>query len=217
MNLTSTLSRAGDAAVREAREDHAHVCSTRSYDGSTEEELMQAYVEGDRAAFRALFDALAPRVLAFLLSAVRDRAVAEDLLQLTFERVHRARFRYRLGAPVRPWLFTIAARLRLDHLRRQYRMPRQLHDLELADSPDLSVEGDQGEAVDQQMRDAKVRRALASLSDAQRIVVHLHRFEDLTFGEIGEVLGVDEGTARVRSFRAYRKLRILLLPLVEGP
>jgi RNA polymerase sigma-70 factor (ECF subfamily) len=180
-----------------------------------EQKLMAAYVAGDQAAFGALFDALAPRLLAFFQRAVADRAVAEDLLQLTFERVHAARKRYRLGAPLRPWLFTIAARVRVDELRRRYRLPPSADEGELDRVADSEAAVDQASEIDQRARDRRVREAIDSLPASQRVVVHLHRFEGMTFGEIGAVLGVQEGAVRLRAFRAYESLRSLLLPLVR--
>jgi RNA polymerase sigma-70 factor (ECF subfamily) len=176
---------------------------------------MAAYVAGDQAAFGALFDALAPRLLAFFQRAVTDRAVAEDLLQITFERVHGARDRYRPGSPVRPWLFTIAARVRVDELRRRYRLPPSADETELDRVAESEAAEDQGERLDQRARDLRVRQALDALPASQRVVVHLHRFEGMTFGEIGSVLGVQEGAVRLRAFRAYESLRTLLSPLVK--
>mgnify|MGYP003351064651 CR=1 FL=1 len=49
--------------------------------------------------------------------------------------------------------------------------------------------------------------AMEKLPEAQRVVVHLHRFEGLTFGEIAKVLGANESAVRVRAFRAYEVLR----------
>ena len=182
---------------------------------ANEQELMAAYVAGDKAAFGVLFDALAPRLLAFFQRAVTDRAVAEDLLQITFERVHGARDRYRPGSPVRPWLFTIAARVRVDELRRRYRLPPSADESELDRVAESDAPQDQGEQLDQRSRDLRVRQALDMLPASQRVVVHLHRFEGMTFGEIGGVLGVQEGAVRLRAFRAYESLRTLLLPLVK--
>ncbi|HEY6878656.1 MAG TPA: RNA polymerase sigma factor [Polyangiales bacterium] len=179
-----------------------------------ERELMAAYADGDRSAFEALFRATAPRLLAFFMRAVRDRALAEDLLQRTFERVHGARERYTRGAPVRPWLFTIAARVRADELRRRYRLSAALDDSDLDALPDGAPAHD--EARDQLDRDARVRAAIDALPASQRVVVHLHRFEGMTFAEIGAVLGAKEGAVRIRAFRAYEALRIALLPLMEG-
>lgn len=180
-----------------------------------EQRLMAAYVAGDQAAFGALFDALAPRLLSFFQRAVADRALAEDLLQLTFERVHAARERYHLGSPVRPWLFTIAARVRIDELRRRYRLPSTGDDSELDRVADTGAATDAEQQLDQHARDLRVREAIDALPASQRVVVHLHRFEGMTFGEIGRVLGVQEGAVRLRAFRAYERLRTLLLPLLR--
>ncbi len=182
-------------------------------DKRDERELMAAYVDGDQAAFSALFSATAPRLLAFFLRAVPDRALAEDLLQLTFERVHGARHRYQRGAPVRPWLFTIAANVRVDELRRRYRLPKAADETDLDALPDSAAPQD--EAPDQADRDARVRAAIDALPASQRVVVHLHRFEGMTFGEIGGVLGVKEGAVRIRAFRAYETLRGTLAQLME--
>ncbi|HEX5659562.1 MAG TPA: sigma-70 family RNA polymerase sigma factor [Polyangiales bacterium] len=175
---------------------------------------MAAYVDGDQAAFSQLFAATAPRLLSFFLRAVPDRALAEDLLQRTFERVHAARHRYQRGAPVRPWLFTIAAHVRVDELRRRYRLPGALDDADLDALPDSAAAHD--EQPDQSDRDARVRAAIDALPASQRVVVHLHRFEGMTFGEIGAVLGAKEGAVRIRAFRAYETLRNALAPLMEG-
>jgi RNA polymerase sigma-70 factor (ECF subfamily) len=136
--------------------------------------------------------------------------LSEDLVQASFVRLHQARDRYREGAPLRPWLFTIAARVRLDYLRKQRRSPAP------ADT-DVDALQDETEPVapEQEERAHSVRDALDQLPPALRVVVHLHRFEELSFPEIGEVLGINAGTARVRAFRAYKLLRERLRPLLS--
>jgi RNA polymerase sigma-70 factor (ECF subfamily) len=151
--------------------------------------------------------------LAFFRRTVADRAAAEDMLQATFLRVHAARHSYRKGAPVRPWLFTIAARVRIDELRRRYRLPGSF-DEEALDRL-VAHEDDPGQSVDQSARDLSVRSAVDRLPPSQRVVVHLHRFEGLSFAEIGAALGASEGAVRIRAFRAYAALRELLTPLVQ--
>ena len=66
--------------------------------------LMQRYCAGDAGAFRALYQAIAPRLLGYLVKLARDRSVAEDLLQQTFWKVHRARAAYVVGADPVPWI-----------------------------------------------------------------------------------------------------------------
>lgn len=174
--------------------------------------LMASYAAGDDSAFDRLFDAFAPRLLGFLRRGFSDPTVADDLLQVTFQRVHASRASYRPGSPVRPWLFTIAARVRIDELRRRYRIPPMGSDDELDRVQGVEMAEPQR---DQEDRARAVREAVEALPESQRTVVHLHRFEELTFAQIAEVLGVNEGAVRVRACRAYKALREQLAPLVQ--
>jgi RNA polymerase sigma-70 factor (ECF subfamily) len=176
-----------------------------------EEALMEAYVAGDADAFERLFRTLAPSIHAFFVRSVGRGTVAEDLLQTTFLKLHAARATWRRGERLRPWVFTIAARVRLDWLRRQGRTEEEIEDDVLADP---ERRDDPGDAVLAQERAERVRSALDSLPEPQRVVIHLHRFEGLCFAEIGTVLGISEGAAKLRAFRAYGQLRALLSDLV---
>lgn len=170
---------------------------------------MEAYVAGDAEAFGRLFRSLAPSVHAFFARSLGRGAVAEDLLQTTFLKLHAARGTWRRGDPLRPWVFTIAARVRVDWLRREGRSER-----ELVGAEERAPEVEPGDPAVAEERGARVRAALERLSEPQRVVVHLHRFEGLTFAEIGRVLGISEGAAKLRAFRAYAALRTLLADLV---
>jgi RNA polymerase sigma-70 factor (ECF subfamily) len=176
-----------------------------------EEGLMEAYVAGDAVAFERLFRSLGPSIHAFFVRSVGRGATAEDLLQTTFLKLHAARGRWRHGERVRPWAFTIAARVRIDWLRRNGRAEAELEEDVTAAGAALE---NPSEAAVTLERSARVREALDALPEPQRVVVHLHRFEGMSFAEIGNVLGVSEGAARVRAFRAYGALRILLADLV---
>ncbi len=173
---------------------------------------MEAYVAGDAGAFERLFRSLAPSIHAFFARSVGRVAVAEDLLQTTFLKIHAARGSWRRGQRLRPWVFTIAARVRVDWLRRQGRTEREIDEDGVAEPEPRS---DPAGAVLAQERAERVRAALESLSEPQRLVVHLHRFEGLSFGEIGKVLGISEGAAKLRAFRGYAQLRSLLADLVS--
>ncbi|WP_242344311.1 RNA polymerase sigma factor [Anaeromyxobacter terrae] len=176
---------------------------------------MEAYVAGDAGAFERLFRALAPSVHAFFVRSVGPGAVAEDLLQSTFLKMHAARASWRGRERLRPWVFTIAGRVRIDWLRRQGREVQESDDDDGVADPGAQ---DAGEAVLAQERAERVRAALDGLAEPQRVVVHLHRFEELGFAEIGRVLGISEGAAKLRAFRAYGQLRSALADLVaEDP
>jgi RNA polymerase sigma factor (sigma-70 family) len=174
---------------------------------------MQAYVEGDTEAFQRLFDALAPAVHAFLARTVRDAAVGDDLTQTTFLKVHASRRQWRRGNGVRPWILAIAAHVRADWLRSRGRDATEPYDDEAMSAAGSSE--DPGAAAGHRERGERVRAALESLTEPQRVVVHLHRFEGLGFAEIGTILGISEGAAKLRAFRAYEELRRRLGDLGE--
>src|SRR5262245_10462065 len=163
---------------------------------------MARYAAGDVAAFRRLFAMLGPTVRAFFMRSFRDPAVADDLLQTTFLKLHRVRATYRPELPVRPWLFTIAASVRRDELRRRYRLPPHVGEddwerLEVQMHEDRKESGGDGDLAE------TVRAAIDRLPEAQRAVVYLHRYEGLTFDEIAAVLSTTPGAARTRASRAY--------------
>jgi RNA polymerase sigma-70 factor (ECF subfamily) len=187
-------------------------------DEHDEEAWMTAYAAGNDEAFHPLFKQLAPRLLAFFRRSVSDPALCEDLVQATFVRLHAARASYRSGAAVRPWLFTIAARVRIDELRRLQRRDRLAND---GDMDRVHAENSAArtfpteEPLDASARQKSVRDAIDALPPDYRAVLHLHRFEGLSFPEIGAALGCSAGAARVRAFRAYAILREQLRPLLQ--
>jgi len=164
---------------------------------------MSAYVAGDTRAFELLFARLAPRVHGFFLRSFRDEAVADDLLQVTFMKVHKAREQFQDGLRVAPWLFAVAARVRLDELRRRLRLPEDADEEALARADEAAP---RDPPPDTELQDI-VRAALARLPESQRAVIHLHRYEGMTFPEIAKVLGTTAGAVKLRAFRGYETLR----------
>ncbi len=170
-------------------------------------DAMGRYVDGDAASFRVVYDALAPVVLRCQMRWVGDAALASDLTQETFLRVHRARDRYRAGAPVGPWVITIARRLSIDALRRKgTARVRVTGD---GTVPEVPVMPEVAEESTAWIVDA-VREAIEALPDGQREVVAMHKLEGMPLAEVAERLGIREGAARVRAHRGYNRLRAAL-------
>jgi RNA polymerase sigma-70 factor (ECF subfamily) len=185
--------------------------------GPSDEMLMAAYVTGDSRAFEALFARLAPRLHRFFRRSFGSESTADDLLQQTFLKLHRARGTYRQDMRLAPWAFTIAARVRLDELRRRKRLAEDGDEeaLARADEQAAAVQADTRDAADQD-RAALVRGAVDALPESQRVVIHLHRYEEMTFAEIAAVLGTTEGAVKLRAFRAYGALRARLAPALAA-
>jgi len=174
---------------------------------------MSAYVAGDARAFDRLFARLAPRVHGFFLRSFRDSSVADDLLQVTFMKVHRARETFDSGLKVAPWLFAVAARVRLDELRRRLRLPEDADEEALARADEQASRRDAPQPLGSDVQRA-VRAALEELPESQRTVIHLHRYEGMTFVEIASMLGTTPGAVKLRAFRGYETLRERLKELL---
>ena len=159
------------------------------------ETLTMAFAPSPTATleFEALYRSCADELYGYVVSLVRDRAAAEDVTALAFERAYRRRRRFdpRKGTP-RQWLFAIARNAALDELRRRKR------------TASLLVDPADPAAAD---RCATVRSALAGLDPRDRELISLKFHAGLTNAEIAGVLGVSESNAGTRVHRAVTKLR----------
>lgn len=170
-----------------------------------DESLMQAYVRGDQRAFDALFERYAPLIVRIGRRHLGSDDAARELVQQTFLRVHGARRDYRVGQRLHPWLMTIVMNL----VRDQWRQRRRRPTTNLDDEPGAhSV--DAGAGLERRDRADELQRALAQLTPGQREVVELHWLQEQPFSEVANIVGVSEGTARVRAHRAYQQLKRLL-------
>jgi RNA polymerase sigma factor (sigma-70 family) len=168
-----------------------------------DEMLMSRYRDGEKAAFVELFSRYSGRLFGWFLRSTSSESIAHDLVQHTFLNFHRARNDFKTGAKVRPWLFAIGANVRRDHFRRVGRKREQ--SLETAKHVEPSVPPEASTCTDR-----LVRRALDALPEHQREVLLLHWYEELSFAEVGQVLGVSRSAVKVRAHRAYGRLRQML-------
>jgi len=178
---------------------------------------MARYCAGDAAAFQALYALLAPRLLGYLFGLLRDRAAAEDTLQLTFLKLHEARAAYVGGANPIPWLYTIAHRTALDELRKRKRARVRLtNDGALPAEPAAHVTGVAAETQqDEASRpDAEAARgalaALDQLPENQREALLLTKVHGRSTAEAARIAGTTPGAIKQRAHRAYLTLRKVL-------
>lgn len=171
---------------------------------------MARFCQGEAPAFDALFQRYAPAMRGYLGRLTGSPSSADDLVQLTFLSVVRARGRFQEGARVKPWLYAIATNAARDWLRRQQRPEELTPEGELP----ATVPADAPAPRDAGLERA-VQRALAQLPEGQRIPIVMHRFEGLGFAEIAEALGLTESAVKVRAHRGYARLRELLATLRE--
>jgi RNA polymerase sigma-70 factor (ECF subfamily) len=157
--------------------------------------------------FERLYEAHARQLLAFLIFRTGDRALADDLLADTFERVLRTKRRFDpTRGSEKTWLYAIALNCLRDHARRQAVEKRALER--------IGGPAEEWQPVDTDTvhdRDL-VRRSLEILSDDERLVVSLRFGADLTMPEIAKVIREPLTTVEGRVYRALGKLRAEIAP-----
>jgi RNA polymerase sigma-70 factor (ECF subfamily) len=176
-------------------------------------DLMRRYCDGDADAFRELHAAVAPRLLGYLVRMAPDRAAAEDLVQVTFLKLHRSRAAYIRGADPLPWLFAIAHRTFLDEAKRRNRARVRLaRDADRTPDAPAHITGQAVDAVDDggTADPALARAALAALDelpDNQREALVLTKLSGKSIAEAAAITGATPGAIKLRAHRGYLALR----------
>jgi RNA polymerase sigma-70 factor (ECF subfamily) len=180
-------------------------------------EAMDRYAGGDDAAFSTLYDALSPRLHAFLLRRTPNADLAADLLQQTFLQMHCARRHFTPNAEVLPWAFAIARRLIIDRVRKAQHEPLRsdlpADDEGQSDPPSLEV-GPDG-AIERAQITRRIDRELARLPAAQREAFELVKRDELSIAEAAQVLGTTVAAVKLRAHRCYLALRLSLADLAD--
>lgn len=175
---------------------------------------MNRYCDGDAQAFRELHAEVAPRLLAYVQAMARSRAVAEDVLQQTFLKVHKARGSYVRGADPVPWMYAIAHRTFLDEVRRRKRAAAPTDDGALPEIPAVITGENAVAAAERREVDVELTKAalaaLAELPQAQRQAVVLTKLDGKSVAEAAAIAGTTPGAMKVRAHRGYEALRRLL-------
>jgi RNA polymerase sigma-70 factor (ECF subfamily) len=164
---------------------------------------MDRYALGDASAFETVYDGLSPSLLRFLRRRTGNDALAEEILQQTFLKIHLNREHYRTGLDVVPWAFAIARRLMIDAHRKSQR--EVLGEAGVGDPPSPAPDPHQELAL-REAADALQRR-FASLPANQREAFELVKSDGLTLAQAAQALGTTITAIKLRLHRAYETLR----------
>lgn len=161
---------------------------------------MERYQQGHERETALLIQRISPELFRFFLAQQITRNEAHDLLQDTWLRIHRVRHTYRDGAPLLPWVFAIARRVRVDGFRKRSRINRnefvpeqlpevkQVEERNVGSVPDLST-------------------LMAQLPEGQREVITLLKVNGLSLEEVSRAMGLTIGAVKQKASRAYATLR----------
>ncbi len=152
----------------------------------------------------------------FGMRMTRNRAEAEDLVQETYLRVHRFSHTFKEGSNLKAWLFKILRNTFINSFRKKVREPKKVHYNEVEDfylfhkikSDRVREDYSSGDSADvYEFLEDEVKNAVDNLPIAFKEVVLYSDVEELSYGEISEIIECPIGTVKSRLFRARRLLQ----------
>jgi RNA polymerase sigma-70 factor, ECF subfamily len=186
----------------------------------SDEELLSRYRDTRRPEhFAELFRRYSGELGRYLTRYLGDAALAEDVLQDTFLRVHAKCGLYRDGWPARPWLYAVAIHRAVDALRLSRRLPTVRLDpahmageeVEPGSLLEVLASAEPGplEELQERERQLWVRESVAQLPDPMRQTLVLAYYQGLSYAEIVVLLGIPLGTVKSRMHGAIARLRAM--------
>ena len=199
----------------------ATVADGQSAEGLTDAQIMLRVKGGDEAAFEYLVQKYRRPMLSFMYRMAHNSAAAEDLAQEVFLRVYRSREKYEASAKFSTWLYRIASNLAVNHARdTRHQRPENTVSLDEPDQesgltmdlPDSSLTAE--EVIVRRERLAAIRQRVEALPERQKMALIMHKYQQMDYRQIAEVLKLSESAIKSLLFRAYETLRVQLKEFV---
>ncbi len=177
----------------------------------TDEKLVTAFFNGDNTAFDTLLRRHQQRVFTYILNIVKNKDIADDIFQETFVKAITAikQGRYTESGKFSAWLMRIAHNIIIDYFRQEKSentMSADQEETDVLNRRDLSEENIEDLLVTSQIH-TDVRRIMESLPEAQREVLDMRFYRNMSFKEIAEATGVSINTALGRMRYAVLNMR----------
>ena len=180
-----------------------------------ENEIIRSVLRGNVNDFEKLVTAYEKNVYNIALRMVGDPDDAADMTQETFIKAYRALSGFRGDSKFSSWLYRIASNVCLDFLRSRSRHPQvSLSTVDEDDRATFELPDMRQNPEEQLMKKLgmeAVRRGLEQLPEQQRQILVLRELGGLSYAELAQTLGLEEGTVKSRIFRARKRLCALLL------
>jgi RNA polymerase sigma-70 factor (ECF subfamily) len=187
----------------------------------TDADIMLRVKAGDDSAFDYLVQKYRRPIINFMYRMAHNAAAAEDLAQEVFLRVYRSRASYEPSAKFTTWLYRIATNLGVNYARdTRHERPENVTNLDEQDeetgqTPDLA---DKTPTVEEEIlrreRLAAIKAKVEALPERQRMAVLMHKYQQMDYKQIAEVLKLSESATKSLLFRAYETLRTELREFV---
>ncbi len=169
--------------------------SAITFQGQSEQHIIEGCVQGDRKFQLLLYNLLSPKMFAVCLRYAADYNAAQDLLQEGFIKVFRNIEKFRGEGSFEGWVRRIFVNTAIEHYRKQVNL-YALHD------SDVKYYEYYDQNALETLKHEDILKLIQQLSDGYRTVFNLYVIEGYSHKEIGEKLGISEGTSKSQLARA---------------
>jgi RNA polymerase sigma-70 factor (ECF subfamily) len=185
-----------------------------SPESQSDADVMLRVKAGDQSSFEYLVHKYRRPMVSFMYRMAHNAAAAEDLAQEVFLRVYRSRETYEPSAKFSTWLYRIATNLAVNHARdTRHERPEVQVSLDEPDEesgttlelPDASLNAEQ--QMVRRERLLAIRKKIEALPEQQRLAVIMHKYQQMDYKQIADVLKKSESATKSLLFRAYETLR----------
>ena len=169
-----------------------------------EQEQIHACKKGELEHFEELYSAYVHDIYRFVYYRVRNKEVAEDVTSDIFFKALKGITHFKEGQSFRAWIYTIARNALIDH----YRKHKDIASLDNEESPDVV---DDAQGIEEKQHNVlilqQVKESLKALTEAQREIVTMRVWDELSYKEIAAITGKTEGNCKMIFSRAVGQLR----------
>jgi RNA polymerase sigma-70 factor, ECF subfamily len=183
----------------------------------TDEQLVQQYQSGEHSTFDELVRRYQQKIFGVCRRFLANSQDADDAAQEVFIKAFYALNRFKVDARFSTWLYKIAVNHSLNVLRSRRRKERlklfsELSQKDVGNVHQINTdELHPLERIERLEQTQQVQKALMNLNEKQRAVIILHRYQELGYQEIADVLSISISSVESRLFRAKQKLAKLLI------
>lgn len=171
----------------------------------SDEQIMLAVKNGDLQKMSVLFERYNVRLYNFFYRLNYNQALSEDLTQNVFERIIRYRHTFKPAFSFKSWIFQIARNVKAESYKKQEKLKTTSFNISSAEHQEEELQ----EVMDKEKQLQHLEKMITYLSDEQRELITLTRFQGMKYKDAAPIFGCTEGAIKVKVYRAIKQLRKL--------
>ncbi|MEM9076725.1 MAG: sigma-70 family RNA polymerase sigma factor [Bacteroidota bacterium] len=177
---------------------------------TTDQYLIKRTLDGDTRAFGRLVEKHQNYVFTLVVRMIKTREASEEVAQDVFIKAYKSLKDFKGDSKFTTWLYRIAYRAALDHIRKNKKRQKTDELLEEITESELTLSENPFERIQEKEQKEYIKKCIRKLSENDAAIVTLFYFEEMSIKEIGKITGLSDDNVKVKLHRSRKKLYQLL-------